>query len=48
MRNAYRRRPPVSRLERLLARLLLSQQRSGNAGARMDLAYGEEVSFTQA
>jgi hypothetical protein len=48
MKNAYRRRPPVSRLERLLTRLLLHQSRPGSAEARVDLAHTEDVEFRQA
>ena len=47
MKNAYRRRQQVSRLERLLTRLLLNQPRLGSAEPRVDLAQTGDVDFRQ-
>lgn len=48
MEAVYRRRQPASRLERVLARLLLRQSGPGPADPRVDLAHGEDAEFTQA
>lgn len=48
MKNSYRRRPPVSRLERLLTGLLPNPSRRGPAETRVDVAHTEEVEFRQA
>ena len=48
MKNSYRRRPPGSRLERLLTRLTFNQARPGPAEPRVDLAHTEDVEFRQA
>ncbi len=48
MKNSYSRRPAVSRVEHLLARLLLNQSRPGPAEPRVDVAHTEDVEFRQA
>jgi hypothetical protein len=48
MDAVYRRPPPVSRLERLLARLLLRKSYPGPADPRVDLVHAEDAHFTQA
>lgn len=47
MKNSYRRRPPFSRLERLLTGLLPNQSRPDPAETRVDVAHTEEVEFRQ-
>lgn len=48
MGTIYRRRRLVSRLERVLARLLLHQSRPGLVEPRLDLVHTEDVEFKQA
>lgn len=47
MKIAYRRRLSVSRLERLLCRLLLGQSRPRPADPRVDLVLDLDVEFRQ-
>ena len=46
MDTIYRRRQPVSRVERLLARLLLRQSGPGPAEPLVDLVHDEDVEFS--
>lgn len=46
MKNTYRSREPVSRLERLLARLLAGHQSLRPAEHRIDLGHNFEVQFS--
>jgi hypothetical protein len=48
METTYRRRQPASRLERLLARLLLGHPRHRHSEARVDLVHGEDIELRQA
>jgi len=48
MKKTYRRRPPASRLERLLTGLLLNRSDPGRAEPRLDFAHTEDVELRQA
>lgn len=43
MKNSYRRRPPGSRLERLLTKLVSSQHQS--SVPRIDFAHADDIEF---
>lgn len=45
MHNTYQRRQPVSRLERLLARLLRGQPRPSRSTPQVDLVLDVEANF---
>jgi hypothetical protein len=48
MDTIYHRRPPVSRLERLLNRLLLGHSRHASPQPRFDLVHAKDIEFRQA